>query len=159
VRNVDSSQDRPVRRRKLIVVTFAPNDRIKARPPVSIEPAPPKSLSSADKRQRELRAIRAWLKTTWPHLFQKPMPLAIGIGEEIMARASAAGLKRYTVGTALHRWTQSRHYLEALAAPGAVRWGVGGTAVDFVASQHQAGARERLAALAAAKAAKAMAGP
>jgi sRNA-binding protein len=84
----------------------------------------------------------------------EPKPLAIGVGETIMARAGAAGFKRYTVGTALHHWTQSPLYLAAIAGEGAMRWSLAGEAVERVATEHQAGARQQLAALAQAKTAR-----
>lgn len=124
---------------------------------------PQKSATAAKESSRrarqvcELRAARAWLCATWPALFGgEARPLAIGIGPEIMAQAAAAGLTRYVVGTALHRWTHSPGYLAAVAAHGAVRWGLTGTAVDFVAPEHQAAARKELVAIgAAARAAEA----
>jgi sRNA-binding protein len=115
-------------------------------------PKPPPALTGKRKRAAD---AAAWLKATWPALFNHPpKPLAIGIGAAIMAHARAAGHAPYAVGTFLHRWTHSPRYLHAIAAKGAVRWGLSGTAVDFVASEHQAGARLKLAELAAAKAAK-----
>jgi ProQ/FINO family len=103
----------------------------------------------AAKRKRAADAT-AWLKAAWPDLFSHPLkPLAIGIGAEIAAKARDAGHASYAIGTALHRWTNSRSYLAAIAAHGAVRWGLSGTAVDFVASEHQAAARLKLIALGA----------
>jgi sRNA-binding protein len=116
----------------------------------------PERLGHAvSRRLRVRRAALAWLRTAWPVLFCKPpRPLAVGLGQEIVARGLKAGIKPHAIGAALRHWTNSRGYLESLAAAGAVRWGLDGAAVDFVASEHQADARERLAALAAAKAAR-----
>jgi sRNA-binding protein len=97
---------------------------------------------------RKPRAALLWLRSTWPDLFGKPpKPLAMGIGVEIVAKARDAGLKPYAVGTFLYHWTQSRRYLDALAAKDAVRWGLGGTAVDFASREHQVVALVQLSAL------------
>jgi len=90
----------------------------------------------------DARRIRWFLKVTL-----RKEPLAIGIGVEIVAKARDAGLKPYAVGTFLYHWTQSRRYLDALAAKDPVRWGLGGTAVDFVSREHQVAALVQLSAL------------
>jgi sRNA-binding protein len=104
------------------------------------------------KRRAQRKAALTWLKSTWPHLFAEgPKPLAIGIGDALIAHAEEAGIRPYAVNGILLMWTRSRGYLEALATVGAVRWGLSGTAVDFVASEHQADARLKLAELKAAR--------
>jgi sRNA-binding protein len=105
-------------------------------------------MTNRKRRAAEVRAALLWLRSTWPDLFGKPpKPLAIGIGVEIVAKARDAGLKPYAVGTFLYHWTQSRRYLDALAAKDPVRWGLGGTAVDFVSREHQVAALVQLSAL------------
>jgi sRNA-binding protein len=80
---------------------------------------------------------RKKLPGSWPRLFGKqPLPLAVWIGQEIAARAAKARLKQFKIGAALYTWTNSRRYLAAVAAEGAVRWNLAGTAVDFVAREH-----------------------
>ena len=148
-------------KKKLTVVTFAPrrDKRPSRQAPGSRLPAPaatpkppePAQPPLAGKRKRAADAA-AWLQATWPDLFTgRPKPLAIGIGTEITTRSRSAGHAPYAIGSALHRWTNSRSYLAAIAAKGAVRWGLGGTAVEFVSREHQTDARLKLALLAQAK--------
>jgi hypothetical protein len=83
------------------------------------------SIAQQRERRRARLAALAWLKTAWPHLFAyPPKPLAVGLGKEIVRLALAGDQDNHATRAALHYWTRSRAYLEALAAPGAQRLGL-----------------------------------
>ena len=60
--------------------------------------------------------LLAELRTRWPHLFTRPVPLAKGINKMIAAEMGSAAPPRQALGRALSYWTQGRAYLEAVAA-------------------------------------------
>ena len=66
-----------------------------------------------------------------------PRPLAVGIGKLITPAARAAGIKREDIGRALHFHTGSHAYLNALAADGAMRFGLDGEPVGPVEPVHR----------------------
>jgi hypothetical protein len=107
-------------------------------------------LPVTDQRQRKRArlATLAWLKATFPLLFgYPPRPLAIGIGKLITPAARAAGLKREDVGAALHYLTRGQGYLAALAADGAMRFGLDGEPVGPVEPEHRTEALKLIAAI------------
>ncbi len=107
------------------------------------------------RRKAELAAARAWLRTSFSVAFGFPvLPLAVGVGKDIEARAAAAGLKRSAIKAALRYRTSSRAYIEAVAAEGATRFDLDGQAVETVSGEHQAHARASIAAMAAARPAR-----
>jgi sRNA-binding protein len=90
----------------------------------------------------------AWLKAAFPVLFgYPPRPLAVGIGKLITPAARAAGVKPYDVGAALHYFTRGQSYLKALAADGAMRFGLDGEPVGPVEPEHRTEALKLLAVI------------
>jgi ProQ/FINO family len=168
-------------RTKLIVRTFekkasryAEKALAKAMAPAEAKPPPPAEkpaakpkirvpgpgadrkpgLSVAEQRQRKRARLDAlmWLKTTYPALFDyPPRPLAVGIGKLITAAAREAGVKREDVGAALHYFTRGQSYLAALAADGAMRFGLDGEPVGPVEPEHRTEALKLLAVIAEIK--------
>jgi hypothetical protein len=131
---------------------------LKAEPKIR-EPGPgvdrKPGLSVAEQRQRKRArlAALAWLKVAYPALFgYPPRPLAIGIGKLITAAAREAGVKREDVGAALHYFTRGQSYLAALAADGAVRFGLDGEPVGPVEPEHRTEALKLLAVIVEIKA-------
>ena len=111
-------------------------------------------LSAVEQRQRKRArlAALAWLKAAYPALFgYPPRPLAIGIGKLITAAAREAGVKREDVGAALHYFTRGQSYLAALAADGAMRFGLDGEPVGPVEPEHRTEALKLLAVIAEIK--------
>ena len=107
-------------------------------------------LSVAEQRQRKRArlAALAWLKAAYPVLFgYPPRPLAVGIGKLITPAARAAGVKPYDVGAALHYFTRGQSYLKALAADGAMRFGLDGEPVGPVEPEHRTEALKLLAVI------------
>ena len=141
---------------------------VEAKPPPPAKPAaPPKirppgpgadrkpGLTVAEQRQRERARLTAlaWLKAAYPVLFRyPPRPLAVGIGKLIAPAAREAGLKRYDVGAALHYFTRGQSYLQALAADGAMRFGLDGEPVGPVESEHRTEALKLLTVICEIKA-------
>jgi sRNA-binding protein len=83
----------------------------------------------------------------FPQLFSSPKPLMLGAGKVVLAEAAAQGWsvsKRKAIRSALRSWTGARRYLEALAAPGATRFGLDGQPVAPVDDDHRAEALRRL---------------
>jgi ProQ/FINO family len=111
-------------------------------------------LSVAEQRQRKRArlAALAWLKVAYPPLFgYPPRPLAIGIGKLIWAAAKDAGVKRNDLGAALHYHVHRQAYLAALAADGAMRFGLDGEPVGPVEPEHRTEALKLLAVIAEIK--------
>jgi ProQ/FINO family len=159
--------------RKKLIVRAVPQPTPRPFKARQLEPAPPMPSKTAlqpeptplskgegpsarqRKRNSERTAARAWLRSTGPHLFgNPPLPLAIGLGKEIIACACAVGFKRYAVGTALHFHVNSHAYLKALAADGAMRRALNGAPVEPVSDEHQADALRRIAEIEAASKAR-----
>ena len=91
-------------------------------------------------------AAMDWLASTYPLAFGADVkPVAIGVGKLIWPDAKAAGIKRRGFNDALSRRASSRAYLEALAADGAMRFGLDGDAVEAVSIEHQVLALDRIA--------------
>jgi RNA chaperone ProQ/FINO-like protein len=121
-------------------------------PPHAERPKPPPGpgagLTVAEQRQRNQarRDALAWLRNAFPALFgYPPLPLAVGIGKAIVAVAIEAGRAKHATRAALHYWVHGHAYLVALAAPGAMRCGLDGQAVEAVDPQHQAEAARLIA--------------
>ena len=111
------------------------------------------SVAEQHQRKRARLAALAWLKTAYPALFgYPPRPLAVGIGKLITPAAREAGVKREDVGAALHYFTRGQSYLEALAADGAMRFGLTGEPVGPVEPDHQREALKLLAVIVEIKA-------
>ena len=75
-------------------------------------------------RAQQTNALLAELRTRWPHLFTSPVPLAKGINKMIATEMGSAAPPCQVLGRTLSYWTQSRAYLEAIAA------GTGRVALD-----------------------------
>jgi len=75
---------------------------------------------------------------TFAHEGDPPKPLAIGIGDRLIAVLS---LDPTIVGTAMRIYTRRRAYQHALAEPGAMRVGLDGIPTGPVSPEHQAAAR------------------
>lgn len=73
-------------------------------------------------------------------------PLAIGIRGQIVRalQLGAADVRR--LARFLRTWTSQPAYRAALAAPGAMRHGLGGQPVEAVSARHRAHARKQLGA-------------
>ena len=120
-------------------------------PGVDRKPGVP--VAEQRQRKRARLAAMAWLKTTFPLLFgYPPKPLAVGIGKLIWPVAKDAGLKRCDVGAALHYFTRGQSYLEALAADGAMRFGLAGELVGPVEPEHRTETLKLLAVIVEIKA-------
>jgi hypothetical protein len=105
------------------------------------------SIAKQRKRRRARLAALAYLKTTYPELFNyPPKSLAIGVGKPIVAAALAAGQDNHATRAALHYHVGSFSYLTALAAEGAVRFDLSGKPVEAVSAEHQAEAVRLIAA-------------
>jgi hypothetical protein len=128
-------------------------DGLKAKPKIHVPgPAadrkPGVSVAEQRRRKRARLAALAWLKAAYPALFgYPPRPLAVGIGKLITAAAREAGVKREDVGAALHNFTRGQSYLKALAADGAMRFGLDGEPVGPVEPEHRTEALKLLAVI------------
>ena len=127
-----------------------------APPPISppAAAAEPKPLSPAGRRKLARKAALAWLKETYPHLFcRPPLPLALGIGAAIVARACQSGFKPYANRDGIALLDKLAPTTSRRSAPtkGTMRRALNGAPVEPVADEHQVDARERIAALEAAQ--------
>lgn len=115
----------------------APTEPVAARSSVAAPQAPPTASEAAV-------AAMAWLRAAFPAAFASAVPLAIGIGRQLMkarpADISARGLK-----VALTRWVRRPAYLKALAAVDSMRSDLRGTPVEPVSDRHRQYAVELLA--------------
>jgi ProQ/FINO family len=130
----------------------------KAKPKVRVpgpgaDRKPGLSLAEQRQRKRARLAALAWLKATFPVLFDAypPRPLMVGVGKLIAPIAREAGVKRHDVGAALHYFTRGQSYLAALAADGAMRFGLDGEPVGPVEPEHRTEALKLLAVIAEIK--------
>ena len=73
-----------------------------------------------------------------------PLPLAIGISDEIAARLGLNPAEQRRLGRLFRRWCSTAAYLKALRNAGAQRHDLDGQAVEQVDPEHQRHARERL---------------
>jgi hypothetical protein len=107
------------------------------KPPIPGVDRQPTPLETQRRRKRARLAALKWLRETFPQLFHGDvvLPLAIGVGRELIARAIASERwpsrtkARDDIGAAVCYWTGSLRYLEALAEPGAMRHGLDGQPV------------------------------
>lgn len=95
-------------------------------------------------------AVLELLKARYP-VFQDCRPLAIGTGPTLVAAAADLGLSKKTIRRFLQQRTHSTVYLRKLAAVGAMRYALDGTAVDPVSAADQATALAKLEERAMAK--------
>lgn len=79
------------------------------------------------------------LRSRWPSVFdvQRPLPLAIGAGDELLARAEELSVSRSAIRDFLRWWTNSDRYLRMLATPDMRRHGLDGTDAGPVLDEHR----------------------
>ena len=105
-------------------------------------PAKPQYQLTA--KQLATRTEVDWLKQTWPSAFGLFIPLAIGIGDEILRVAEEQGRDLAAVRRAI-RWHTSRPaYLHGLIAAGAMRHSLAGEPVELVSTEAKQHARQKL---------------
>lgn len=86
----------------------------------------------------------AWLVTAFPDLFKvPPVPLPIGF-RLVAAKQRPEGVSLNGLQRALHRWTNAKRYLRALAAEGSMRHDINGKPVEPVTEAHRAVAAMQL---------------
>jgi sRNA-binding protein len=89
------------------------------------------------------------LQGLWPgqlrELFgENPLPLAIGISDQIAEALAMDAGERRQLGLLLRKWTSTAVYLRSLRRAGSMRHGLDGAVVEPVSEDHRAHARERL---------------
>jgi sRNA-binding protein len=115
----------------------------------AIIPKPPAVVVSAKPAKKGRRPspnleILTKLRALFPAFTDPPVPLAIGIGQEIIEQL--AGVHRPSeISLAMRVWCGRTAYLEALAIDGAVRVWLDGTQSEPVSAEHQEQAKRRLA--------------
>jgi sRNA-binding protein len=79
------------------------------------------------------------LRSRWPIVFdvQRPRPLAIGAGDELLARAEELSVSRSAIRDFLRWWTNSDRYLRMLATPDMRRHTLEGTDAGPVLDEHR----------------------
>jgi len=78
-----------------------------------------------------------WLVSAYPGLFKIP-PVPLPIGFRLMAaKQRPEGVSHCGLNRALYRWVNSKAYLRALAAAGAMRHDVNGQPIEPVAEEHR----------------------
>lgn len=107
----------------------------------------PSSRSSRRQRQRErnellLNELRRQAPAVWSKA--RPLPLAIGVREDLYPLAESLGLSRKVLRRFLAAWTSSPAYLRALSVSRASRVDALGKSVERVTAQDQAYAKSRL---------------
>ena len=111
------------------------------KPPV--RPLGPSDVAKA-RRVAQAEAL-AWLAETYPAAFGSVVrPLALGAGRLVWPEAKRRGIKRRALNAALKRHTGSLAYLDALAADGAMRFGLDGQPMGPLSAEHRAGAIEAM---------------
>lgn len=92
------------------------------------------------------RALLAELRGVAPALWEpsRPVPLAVGIHEQIFPIAERLDISRRFVRRFLGRWTSTSEYLCALARPEAQRVNLDGSPAGEVDEQHRTRAERRL---------------
>lgn len=82
------------------------------------------------------------LVKTYPHLFNKrlPLPLAIGILEQL-ANDGLSGLSKTEIRDCLAVWTKRREYVKQCRRADAVRFNLNGTPSEPVSKEHKARAK------------------
>jgi hypothetical protein len=111
-------------------------------------PERPPAAALAAWKVKRAQAL-TWLAATHPAVFSADVkPLALGTGNSVWPAAKAAGIKRAAFNAAMKFRTGSARYLEALAAPGAMRCDLAGNAVEPVSDEHRARALEKKVELA-----------
>jgi ProP effector len=96
--------------------------------------------------------LKALVRARWPEAFSDPpKPLAIGIDRAIARELGLGSARRKRLRGFFRRWCNHDRYLEAVAAPGAMRVGLDGNPVGLdgnpvepVSPEHAEHARERL---------------
>ncbi len=75
----------------------------------------------------------------WPLVFdiQRPRPLAIGAGDELLSRAGELKVSRSAIRDFLRWWTNSERYLRMLATPEMRRHTLDGTDAGPVLDEHR----------------------
>jgi sRNA-binding protein len=107
-----------------------------SRPPVQAPPGKPDPAVA--------KRAGAWLVTAFPDLFKDP-PVPLPIGFRLMAaKQRPEGVSLNGLQRALHRWTNSKGYLQALAAEGSMRHDLNGNPVEPVTDKHRAVAAMQL---------------
>lgn len=101
-----------------------------------------------------LRAATRWMRNNYPYSIGIYKPLATGIASEVFAAGKDFGFSRTILRRAINQHTKSFPYLHWLSQEGAQRHALDGTAVEPVAPEHRAYARERLALREAKRAAE-----
>ena len=79
------------------------------------------------------------LRSRWPIVFdiQRPRPLAIGAGDELLARSEELSVSRSAIRDFLRWWTNSDRYLRMLATPDMRRHTLEGTDAGPVLDEHR----------------------
>ena len=108
--------------------------------PEPVEGSPPAAAHRA--RATDRAAAKTWLRSTFPALFSSPLPIALGLGREIVALAIASGYSKKAINDAMHAHVTRPQYFEALAAEGAMRHGLDGCVIEPVGHEHRAQALE-----------------
>jgi hypothetical protein len=84
--------------------SIEPLEILTSKPPAASASSPLPTAEQQARKQARLAAL-AWLKTTYPNLFDYAKPLAIGSGKVIVAAALEAGMVGHATRRALHGWT------------------------------------------------------
>jgi sRNA-binding protein len=105
-------------------------------------------------KQLRLKAMRdavlADWRQRWPEAFTRPVPLAVGISQQIkeVLEAGDQSVKWMAVWRAMHHWTNSRAYLHGLAR-GEMRRNLDGTEAGLPSDDQRKEAQRRLDEIAA----------
>jgi len=76
--------------------------------------------------------------------FQTTMPLALGVGKQLLELSEELGTSRKQIRLCVARWTQRPSYLHALAKAGAQRHDLNGNPIERVSEEHRSIAKTQL---------------
>ena len=99
-----------------------------------------------DARRSRAEALHARLQQMYPDLWEpaSPVPLAVGIHEQLYPVIEALGVSRKTLRRFLSWWTTAPAYRLALTLPGAIRCNLDGSSAGRVSACQSRQARRRL---------------
>jgi sRNA-binding protein len=101
-------------------------------------PSPSEAIAAKARRKLARTEALAWLAAGYPVAFGPDVKLlALGVGRLIWPRAKAAGVRCRALNDAIKWRTGSIHYLDALAAAGAMRCDLTGNVVEPVSVEHR----------------------
>lgn len=83
--------------------------------------------------------IMLLVRSRWPLVFdaQRPRPLAIGAGDDLLAQAEELNVSRSAIRDFLRWWTNSDRYLRMLATPDMCRHALDGSEAGPVLDEHR----------------------